>query len=87
MRFEFDKKNWTNITEGEKDLLSAAKRTGRLQQSVCDRGGSKGWSGASDVREEAPNVREHLVSNIFEKLVIDGQEYILTSQRMQSGKD
>lgn len=37
--------------------------------------------------KRAPNVRMHLVSNIFEKLVIDGQAYILTSQRMKSGVD
>ena len=37
--------------------------------------------------KRAPNVRMHLVTNIFEKLIIDGKEHVLTSQRMKSGKD
>ena len=37
--------------------------------------------------KKAPNVRWHLITNVFEKLVVDKTEYILTSQRMKSGED
>lgn len=87
MRFEFDKKNWTNITEGEKDCYLLTNGLGGYSSLSVIGAAARGDQALLMSAKRAPNVREHLVSNIFEKLVIDGQEYILTSQRMQSGKD
>ncbi len=87
MRFEFDKKKWTNITEGEKDCYLLTNGLGGYSSLSVIGAAARGDQAFLMSAKRAPNVREHLVSNIFEKLVIDGQEYILTSQRMQSGKD
>jgi predicted glycogen debranching enzyme len=37
--------------------------------------------------KKAPNVRYNLIANVYEKLIIDEKEYVITSQRMSEGKD
>ncbi len=87
MRFEFDKKNWTSIQEGEKDCYLLTNGLGGYSSLSIIGAAARGDHALLMSAKRAPNVRMHLVSNIFEKLVIDGQAYILTSQRMKSGVD
>lgn len=87
MRFELDKKNWTSIQEGEKDCYLLTNGLGGYSSLSIIGAVARGDHALLMSAKRAPNVRMHLVSNIFEKLVIDGQAYILTSQRMKSGVD
>lgn len=87
MRFEFDKKNWTNIAEGEKDCYLLTNGLGGYSSLSITGAAARGDQALLMSAKKAPNVRMHLVTNIFEKLVVDGQEHILTSQRMRSGAD
>lgn len=87
MRFEFDKKNWTSITEGEKDCYLLANGLGGYSSLSVIGAAARGDEALLMSAKRAPNVRMHLVTNVFEKLIIDGQEHILTSQRMKSGQD
>ncbi|MDE6985257.1 MAG: glycogen debranching enzyme N-terminal domain-containing protein, partial [Lachnospiraceae bacterium] len=87
MRFEFDKKNWTSITEGEKDCYLLANGLGGYSSLSVIGAAARGDEALLMSAKRAPNVRMHLVTNVFEKLIIDEQEHILTSQRMKSGQD
>lgn len=87
MRFEFDKKNWTTITEGEKDCYLLTNGLGGYSSLSVIGAAARGDQALLMSARRAPNVRMHLVTNLFEKLVVDGKEYILTSQRMRSGAD
>lgn len=87
MRFEFDTKNWTTITEGEKDCYLLANGLGGYSSLSVIGAAARGDQALLMSAKKAPNVRMHLVTNVLEKLVIDGQEHILTSQRMKSGAD
>lgn len=87
MRFEFDKKNWTSIVEGEKDCYLLTNGLGGYSSLSIIGAAARGDQALLMSAKRAPNVRMHLVSNIFERLVADGQEHILTSQRMKSGSD
>lgn len=87
MRFEFDKKNWTTIAEGEKDCYLLTNGLGGYSGLSVTGAAARGDQALLMSAKRAPNVRMHLVTNLFEKLVIDGQAHILTSQRMKSGAD
>ncbi|MDE6365247.1 MAG: amylo-alpha-1,6-glucosidase [Lachnospiraceae bacterium] len=87
MRFEFGKKNWANIMDGEKDCYLLTNGLGGYSSLSVTGAAARGDHALLMSAKRAPNVRMHLVSNMFEKLVIDGQEHVLTSQRMKSGKD
>lgn len=87
MRFEFDKKNWTTIEEGEKDCYLLTNGLGGYSGLSVTGAAARGDQALLMSAKRAPNVRMHLVTNIFERLTIDGQEHILTSQRMRSGAD
>lgn len=87
MRFEFDKKNWTSIVEGEKDCYLLTNGLGGYSSLSVIGAAARGDQALLMSAKRAPNVRMHLVSNIFERLVVEGQEHILTSQRMKSGQD
>lgn len=87
MRFEFDKRNWTTIAEGEKGCYLLTNGLGGYSGLSLIGAAARGDQALLMSARKAPNVRMHLVTNIFEKLVIDGQVYILTSQRMKSGAD
>ncbi|MDE6941911.1 MAG: glycogen debranching enzyme N-terminal domain-containing protein, partial [Lachnospiraceae bacterium] len=82
MRFEFDKKNWTSIAEGEKDCYLLANGLGGYSSLSVIGAAARGDQALLMSAKRAPNVRMHLVTNLFEKLVVDGREHILTSQRM-----
>ncbi len=87
MRFEFDKKNWTTIVEGEKDCYLLANGLGGYSSLSVIGAAARGDQALLMSAQKAPNVRMHLVTNVFEKLVVGDQEHILTSQRMRSGTD
>jgi len=87
MRFEFDTKKWTTIAEGEKDCYLLTNGLGGYSSLSVIGAAARGDQALLMSAKKAPNVRMHLVTNILEKLVIDGQEYVLTSQRMKSGAD
>ncbi len=87
MRFEFDKKNWTTIAEGEKDCYLLANGLGGYSSLSITGAAARGDQALLMSAKKAPNVRMHLVTNILEKLVIDDKEHILTSQRMKTGED
>ena len=87
MRFEFDKKNWTSIAEGEKDCYLLANGLGGYSSLSVIGAAARGDQALLMSAKRAPNVRMHLVTNLFEKLVVDGREHILTSQRMRSRAD
>ena len=87
MRFEFDKKNWTTIAEGEKDCYLLTNGLGGYSGLSLIGAAARGDQALLMSAKKAPNVRMHLVTNIFEKLVIDRTEHILTSQRMKSVAD
>jgi len=87
MRFEFDQKDWVSIAEGEKDCYLLTNGLGGYSSLSVIGAAARGDHALLMSAKRAPNVRMHLVTNIFEKLVVDGKEYILTSQRMKSGAD
>nr|MDE7477613.1 glycogen debranching enzyme N-terminal domain-containing protein [Lachnospiraceae bacterium] len=87
MRFEFDKKSWSSISEGEKDCYLLTNGLGGYSSLSVTGAAARGDQALLMSAKKAPNVRMHLVTNILEKLVIEGQDYILTSQRMKSGSD
>lgn len=87
MRFEFDQKDWTNIAEGEKDCYLLTNGLGGYSSLSVIGAAARGDQALLMSAKKAPNVRMHLVTNIFENLVIDGKEHILTSQRMKLGTD
>lgn len=87
MRFEFDAKNWPTIAEGEKNCYLLTNGLGGYNSLSIIGAAARGDQAFLMSAKKAPNIRMHLVTNIFEKLVIDGQEHILTSQRMKSGVD
>ncbi len=87
MRFEFDKKNWPTIAEGEKGCYLLANGLGGYSSLSVIGAAARGDQALLMSAKRAPNVRMHLVTNLFEKLAVDGREHILTSQRMRSGAD
>lgn len=87
MRFEFDKKDWDSLQEGEKNCFLLTNGLGGYSSLSIIGAAARGDHALFMSAKRAPNVRMHLVTNIFEKLVIDGAEHILTSQRMKDGND
>lgn len=87
MRFEFDKKNWQTIEEGEKDCFLLTNGLGGYCSLSVIGAAARGDHALFMSARKAPNIRWHMITNVFEKVTIDGQEHILTSQRMKSGND
>lgn len=87
MRFEFDKKDWDSLQEGEKNCFLLTNGLGGYSSLSIIGAAARGDHALFMSAKRAPNVRMHLVTNIFEKLIIDDAEHILTSQRMKDGND
>ncbi|MBO5033716.1 MAG: glycogen debranching enzyme family protein [Lachnospiraceae bacterium] len=87
MRFEFDKTHWQSIEEGEKDCFLLTNGLGGYSSLSVIGAAARGDQALFMSAKKAPNVRWHYVTNVLEKLIIDGEEHILTSQRMKSEKD
>lgn len=87
MKFEFDKKSWETIEDGEKNCYLLTNGLGGYSSLTIIGAAARGDQALLMSAKRAPNVRMHLVTNMLEKLIVDEKEHILTSQRMKSGED
>ena len=87
MRFTMEKEAWTTIAEGEKDCFLLTNGLGGYSSLSVLGSAVRGDHALLMAAKKAPNVRWHLITNVLERLYIDGQEYMLTSQRMKDGGD
>ena len=87
MRFTMEKEAWTTIAEGEKDCFLLTNGLGGYSSLSVLGSAVRGDHALLMAAKKAPNVRWHLITNVLERLYIDGQEYMLTSQRMRDGGD
>ena len=83
-----------NLTE----MIFIMDRSGSMQNLVSDTIGgynsmnlvgglTRGDQAFFMATKKAPNVRWNMVTGLLEKLMVDGKEYVLTSQRMQGKED
>jgi predicted glycogen debranching enzyme len=87
MKFIYDKDDWTNIKDGEKNCFLMTNGLGGYSSLTVTGGAARGDHAILMSAKKAPNVRFNLVANIFEKIIIDEREYFLTSQSMKSGNN
>ncbi|MCM1184863.1 MAG: amylo-alpha-1,6-glucosidase [Roseburia sp.] len=87
MKFTMDRAAWTTIEEGEKDCYLLTNGLGGYSSLSVLGSAARGDHALLMAAKRAPNVRWHLVTNVMERLYIDGKEYVLTSQRMKDGGD
>ncbi len=87
MRFTMEREAWTTIEEGEKDCFLLTNGLGGYSSLSVLGSAARGDHALLMAAKKAPNVRWHLITNVMERLYIDGQEYVLTSQRMKDGND
>lgn len=87
MEFTFHQEDWQTIEQGEKDCYLLTNGLGGYSGLSIIGSAARGDQALLMAAKKAPNVRWHLITNVFEKLVVDKTEYILTSQRMKSGED
>jgi len=87
MRFELDRENWKTIEDGERDCFLLTNGLGGYSSLSVIGAAARGDQALFMTAKRAPNVRWHMITNVLEKLTVDGQEYVLTSQRMKSGED
>jgi predicted glycogen debranching enzyme len=81
MQFIYDKNDW----DGNCFLM--ANGLGGYCSLTVTGGCARGDQALLMSARKAPNVRYNLIANVFEKLIIDDKEYILTSQQMREGED
>lgn len=87
MQFLFQKEAWVNIEEGEKNCYLLTNGLGGYHSLSIIGAAARADQAFFMAAKKAPNVRWHMITNLLEKLTIDGREYVLTSQRMKNGKD
>ncbi len=87
MKFIYDKDDWTNIKDGEKNCFLMTNGLGGYSSLTVTGGAARGDHALLMSAKKAPNVRFNLVANISEKIIIDEREYFLTSQSMKSGNN
>lgn len=87
MQFTLHKESWTTIEEGEKNCYLMANGLGGYNSQSVIGAMARGDQAFFMVAKKAPNVRWHMITNLLEKVTIDGQEYVLTSQRMEKEND
>lgn len=87
MKFTFTSKDWSNIIEGEKNCYLLTNGLGGFSSLSIIGAAARGDQALLMAAKVAPNVRWHLVTNVLEKVIIDDNEYIITSQRMKDGND
>jgi predicted glycogen debranching enzyme len=87
MKFIYDKDDWTNIKDGEKNCFLMTNGLGGYSSLTVTGGAARGDHAILMSAKKAPNVRFNLVANISEKIIIDEREYFLTSQSMKSGNN
>lgn len=84
MQFIYDIKN--KIDETDNCFLLTNGLGGYSSLTVAG-GALRGDQALLMSASKAPNVRFNLIANVFERLVVDEEEYVLTSQLMGDGKD
>ncbi len=84
MRFEFDKTHWPTLEDGEKDCFLLTNGLGGYCSLSLIGAAARGDHALFMEARRAPNVRWHMITNMLEKLTIEDQTYILSSQRMKS---
>ena len=87
MKFTFNKTSWTTIQEGEKNCYLMAIGLGGYNSMNLVGGLTRGDQAFFMAAKKAPNVRWNMVTGLLETLVVDGKEYILTSQCLQDKED
>lgn len=87
MKFIFDKKEWNNIIEGEKNCYLMANGLGGYQSMNLIGGVARGDQALLMSAKRAPNVRRHMITGLLETLWIGENKYTLTSQRMEEEPD
>ena len=87
MQFTFNKEAWTTIEEGEKNCYLLTNGLGGFHSLSVIGAAARGDQAFLMAAKKAPNVRWHMITNLFETIYIDGNEYVLTSQRMKDKED
>lgn len=87
MQFTFNKEAWKTIEEGEKNCYLLTNGLGGFHSLSVIGAAARGDQALLMAAVKAPNVRWHMITNLLETLHLDEKEYVLTSQRMKSGKD
>jgi len=87
MKFEFNKTSWTTLEEGEKNCYLMANGLGGYNSMNLVGGLTRGDQAFFMAAKKAPNVRWNMITGLLETLMVDGKEYVLTSQRMQGKED
>ncbi len=87
MKFNFNKIAWPTIAEGEKNCYLMANGLGGYNSMNLVGGLTRGDQAFFMAAKKAPNVRWNMVTGLLETLMVDGTEYVLTSQRMQGKAD
>lgn len=82
MRFEFGQEAWTTIEEGEKNCYLLTNGLGGYQSLSLIGAVARGDQAWLMTAKRAPNVRFHMITNLYETLWVDGAPYVLLSQRM-----
>lgn len=87
MIFNFNKTAWSSLEEGEKNCYLMANGLGGYNSMNLVGGLTRGDQAFFMAAKKAPNVRWNMVTGVLETLMVDGKEYVLTSQRMQEKND
>lgn len=87
MQFAFQKEAWTTIEEGEKNCYLLTNGLGGYHSLSVIGSAARADQAFFMAAKKAPNVRWHMITNVFETFTIDGREYVLTSQRMMNKED
>ncbi len=82
MRFAFGQEAWTTIEEGEKNCYLLANGRGGYQSLSLIGAAARGDQAWLMAAKKAPNVRFHMITNLYETLWVDGIPHVLLSQRM-----
>lgn len=87
MQFTFREEAWKTIEEGEKNCYLLTNGLGGYHSLSVIGAVTRGDQAFFMTAKKAPNVRRHMITNLLETLLIDGKEYVLTSQRMLGQED
>ena len=87
MIFKFDKTAWPSLEEGEKNCYLMANGLGGYNSMNLLGGLTRGDQAFFMAAKKAPNVRWNMVTGLLETLTVDGEDYVLISQRMQGKPD
>lgn len=87
MRFVFQKDKWKTIEQAERECFLLTNGLGGYCSLTAAGAAARGDHALLMAARKAPNVRWHLVTNVLEQALIDGETHTLTTQRMKAGGD